>query len=387
MQSIYRCRAYLFISLFFFSQGCISDKAPQETTLMLVWPEAYSGEEWQSVKTGLSWSLSFLGARLPAGSTDRVFKRHGSSMIELDAGKAGFDDHTMKSLVTIFRQIRESDEYKKTGGIDLGRFLVLTVYSSWNYYGLTRAESSLEEFRNKYNTDDCLKFALTNSTISKGDRLITFRISGDVEDIFFLAEEGTGSIEEGTFITSEYEVITFMPNSQPRFALYDVMGKLKDAADTSLTLAGKPGKCMWCHESKIQPLFSVATDVTGYLTQMEYSQKVDSANLKLKQYRGSLDTEINYSNLEDHAFSELLYTSFMEPLIFRLANEWNMSETDVAAIISSLPVHSNPEFPVAGNLYLRSDLEPFAPFRSLPVPAFVREKSSYEPDFLNMRPH
>ena len=376
---------YLLILLFFFSR-CANDKGGSDPSLILQWPQAYPAEDWTKVKTGLAWSLSLLGAQVPAGSVDRIFQQDGSGHIRSNPLEAGFNNHALDAMQVIISKLKESDEYKSKGAVDLGRFLVLSVYSSWNYYGITQTETTLNEFKSRFNTPSGLKYAATNSTVSGHDRIITFHLSSDLSRMYFLAEEGTGSVAAGTFLPAEYETIAFMPNGQPRFALYDGNGRLKEAADTSLSLAGKPGKCMWCHESGIQPLFEVNTDVNGYLTQAAFMEKVDTARLMLEQYRSKLSTAVLYTNKQDHTLSEWLYISFMEPSVYRLAKEWNVPEATVASMLAALPTHSNLEFNWINRLYNRSDVESFSPWHTVPVPFSVREKSVYEPDFFSLHP-
>lgn len=372
------------ITITVFSTACTNEKADVNHTIVLKWPKAYASEDWKKVKTGLAWSLSFLGAALPDGSVDACLIYDYNDRIFFDPSRAGFNDEALIKINQIIKQLKESEEYKVNSTIDLGRFLMLTVYSSWNYFAITGTEQTLDEFRNKFRTDTGIIFVATHSGISINERKITFSISNDISRMYFLAEEGTGSVESGNFVPLEYETITIMPNGQPKFTLYDKNGRLKAAADTSLSIAGKPGKCMWCHESTILPLYTAGTDVPGYITQTQFIEYTETARDILHHFRKSLQTDITYTNTEDHAFSEFLYLSFMEPSVSRLSKEWQMSETDVTQILSVLTTHTNAEVPFLGQLFERHSVEPFAPFNSLPVPSSAREKSAYEPDFFNL---
>ena len=73
-----------------------------------------------------------------------------------------------------------------------------------------------------------------------------------------------------------------MPNGQLRIALYDKNGNLKEAADSNITHAGKPAKCLWCHESGIQPLFREQIHVKGYMNPEVFLDSLEKFNLLLK---------------------------------------------------------------------------------------------------------
>ncbi len=373
---------YFLLILFFCS--CLHDKAAEDPAIRLQWSRSYAAEDWAKVKKGLAWALSFIGASTADGTVDKAFTIGQDGIIYFDPGKAGFNEHAFSAVREMIGILKESDEYKKKGSVDLGRFLVLSIYSPWNYFAITNTETTLGEFKSKYHSGQEVKYVADHSTVSANDRIISFYISHDISKMYFIAEEGTGSVELGTFVPKEYETIVIMPNGQPRFALYDENGRLKSEADTALSVSGKPGKCMWCHESKIQPLFALNNDVPGYLTQQEFMSLVDSANFYLDQYRLQLHAGNIYNHPAEHELSELLYITFMEPAAMRLSSEWKMSEQAVKQLLQALPSHTNSEFSMLGDLYDRRAVDPFAFYQPLPVPSSVREKSDYEPDFFNL---
>lgn len=379
-------KQYILPAFFFFLglTGCTYEKPASVNTLVLSWPGSYASEDWPTVEKGLAWSLSFLGADLPRGSINFVFKREGADRILFNPDRAGFHAEALLKIRALMIVLKESDEYRQKQAVDLGRFLMLCVYSSYHYYAITGAEPTLSAFRNQFSSPDDRQYVSTNSGVSSGDRLITFHLDKDIGAMYFMAEEGTGSVSAGTFIPKSYEVITIMSNGQPRFSLYDEQGNLKDAADSSRSIAGKPGKCMWCHESNFLPLFSFNPDVPGYLSSAAFIACVDSARIFLSAYRSTLEGEIKYANLQDHASGEWLYTGFMEPTVYRLSHEWNMPEEEVRNLLKALQTHNNPEFTFANDLFDRIHTDPFAPFASVPVPFSVREKSMYEPDFFHI---
>jgi hypothetical protein len=194
---------------------------------------------------------------------------------------------------------------------------------------------------------------------------------------------GNGSLTDHTFSPKQHEVLHIMPNGQLHFALYDAQGNLMDADDTTYTYAGKPAKCLWCHEINLLRPFYAVTAVPGYQTPQQFTSLIQADMNVLHLYRGMLGSEIDYTRTQDHTFAELLYISFMEPTAERLALDWNMSPDQVKAKLAGLPVHANTEFSYSTELYTRSDVEALAPYQSVRVSDSAREKSAYEPDLIH----
>ncbi len=122
----------------------------------------------------------------------------------------------------------------------------------------------------------------------------------------FIAQEGTGSAQQGSFEPSDFEVFDFMENGQPRFAIYDHNGQLKTAVPPSLGEAGKPAKCMWCHESNIQPNFVYVHPQTT-----SFNQLIQAKRAYLNSTRQLLTSDLSYTLLHDQRFAKLLYILFM----------------------------------------------------------------------------
>ncbi|MEO6167369.1 MAG: hypothetical protein ABIO46_05910 [Chitinophagales bacterium] len=363
---------------------CTREKAAIYTPwkINLRWIPAYEEESWDDVRTGLLWSFSFLGASLPPGSFDASVNWVNDQVFTCDFSKLGFNQEALLSLQVIFDRLKDSEEYKRKGGIDLGRLLMLTVYSSHHYYRITgknQTYSSVEEF---YLSDSVLQFVITNSAVATDDRLIHMPAATTPSAIaFYSATEGTGKIADSSFSVEAYETLELMPNGQLRFAIYDLQGKLETSADALISAAGKPGKCMWCHESNVQTLLNEMDDVPGYLTVKEFVDRVKLSNDELTAIRNALSTDLVFANKQDHTQSELLYISFMEPSAFRIANEWGISLPEAESILFGLPMHDYPEFLFPGLLYDRKAVDLLAPYATERVPESVREYSSYEPDF------
>lgn len=363
---------------------CTHEKADVYTPckINLRWIPSYEEESWDDVRTGLLWSFSFLGASLPTGSFDGSVTWLNDQVFTCDFSKLGFNDEALLSLQVIFDRLKASEEYKSKGGIDLGRLLMLTIYSSHHYYRITGMNQSYNSVEEIYLSDSILQFGITNSAVATDDRLIHMpAVTTSASVAFYSATEGTGKLADSTFSIDVHEIFELMPNGQLRFAIYDSQGKLETSADALISAAGKPGKCMWCHESKAVTLFSETDDVPGYLTSKEFVDRVKLSNEQLTVIRNALSTDLLFANQQDHTQSELLYITFMEPSAFRISNEWEISLADAESILSGLPAHDYPEFPFLGILHDRNDVDFLAPYATERVPESAREYSSYEPDF------
>jgi hypothetical protein len=174
-----------------------------------------------------------------------------------------------------------------------------------------------------------------------------------------------------------------MANGQLRFALYSEDGALKPAANRTLTAAGKPAKCLWCHEIALSSPFSGRTSVAGYGSLGEFERLIAQRMDALRSARSKLDSRIDFARTQDHTYAELLYISFYEPSAERIAREWNVPVGRVLEALTGLPTHAHREFAFLGaQLYRRSDIDALAPYGVLAPPTDPREPSAYEPDLL-----
>ena len=61
-----------------------------------------------------------------------------------------------------------------------------------------------------------------------------------------------------------------------------------------------------------------------------------------------------------------------------------MTSEQVISMLSGLKTHVNEEFIFLGEaLYLRKDIDQFAPYKAIRVPDEPRNRSAYEPDLIN----
>lgn len=289
----------------------------------------------------------------------------------------------MRAISAINARLQTSDEYRKTGAIDIGRWVMLTLNASRHYYAITGADTGYTAFR-AHAVFDTMFAAILESTIAPNGRLIELPDPSepDVMRQAFVVHEGAGTITSPAFAPREYEITRLMPNGQFRFAIYDSGGALAVSADTMLSGAGKPAKCLWCHEIQLQPTFIATTlPPAGFHSYVEFNAFVYARRTALGQYRSTLHTDIDYTRTQDHTWGELLYITFMEPTAQRLAHEWGMTEDAVKIRLSAYATHRSTEHPTLGDLYDRMQIDSLAPFLGERVPSSAREHSAYEPDF------
>ncbi len=354
--------------------------------IKLRWSKAHPDESWPHIRTGLIWSLSYLGATLPTGSLDKATDWIDDRHFILDLKQLGFSENALENLHPLLTTLKDSEEYEKMGGIDLGRFFMYTLHSSWHYYAITGVEQRLENFHQRHRLQNPVHYLLSSSGVAKEQRIISFNIPQKWEDIAFVGKEAEGKTIHLNVPPEAFETIDLMPNGQLRFALYGKNGTLESHADTSLTEAGKPGKCQWCHEKHLQPIFYPTEDLPQSIKKEEFLEYVSQAQSLIDQYRTTLQTDITYQNPQDHTYAELLYITFLEPSLERVANEWGMSAEEVAAKLASFPTHGYREFPHLGQqLYHRKWIDSLAPYAVVKIPESAREKSTYEPDVTGLK--
>lgn len=363
---------FLIASISFATTNHIS-KPSDEMALTLKWNKAYPDDTIDQSAVGLQWSLSFVGALLPNSPTGIEV---GTQTITINLGELGFDPQALQHMIALHRKIKASQEYQRTNTVDLGRYVTLLLGASQHYYAITGMPQKLDTALSGYVLEPEIGY-VNNSVVSLAHRNIRFSKPDGLKQ-FFVATE----IDSLTRQVLEYETWELMANGQPRFGIYDADRNLKDNADREYTTAGKPAKCMWCHESGIQQMFSPQRDFPGYLMAAELQEKLIGFNQLLQRNRVGSPGRIDFSKRQQHTLSELLYISFMEPSAQRLSLEWQMPLAQVQQLLSGLPTHVYDEFPFLGQLYDRNAVEQLAPIKGLAVSSSVRESSASEVNHL-----
>lgn len=348
----------------------------------LRWVKAYPAESARDITIGVAWTLSYLGATLPEGSLERSMRRQGKNFFMLDLAQSGFNHDAEEAFRQLLVVLKSSDEYRIHGSLDLGRFVMLTLNSVNHYYAITGAKKTLSIFRSPYSFDD-RKVGIIHSSIAFGNRVIEISKADRYEQVAFVGIEGEGILANNTFNGVEYEAMDYMPNGQLRFALYDSDGNLKTSASPSLTLAGKPAKCLWCHEISLLPPFEADHELTGYYSTLEFKSILAHRTTLVDEHRKKLASDIDFTKTQDHTKMELLYLSFMEPSAERLALEWGLTVEDVRTRLSGFQTHAHHEFSFLGDkLYNRKEIDHLGPYENIRVAEDPREPSIYEPDFI-----
>ena len=173
-----------------------------------------------------------------------------------------------------------------------------------------------------------------------------------------------------------------MSNGQLKFSIYNADGYIKNAADSKVTKAGKPAKCIWCHETKILPVFRPQLNHIGYLKPIMFNDTLKYYNNELQNYQDSTWKDLNLRNKKLHTELELLYISFMEPSAERISREWQIPLAEVEEKLTGLETHIYQEFPFLGNLYHRKDIDKFSPYTIIEVAESIREHSKNEVNLL-----
>lgn len=363
------------LALVFLQLSCRKDTdlAVNEHEIKLKWHKGYEEDNIVKSTIGLAWVFSHLGASNATAVYDLIPQ---SNVLVVNLYDLGFDKTIIQKLERLNHHLRFSEEYIKTGSVDMGRYTALLLGASEHYYALVQMPNTYAELLANYNLREEEGY-VDNSIITGRHRIIRFSEQLGLNQIFVAEErnEVTGEV-------IEYETLDLMPNGQVRFGIFDADGQRKTHSDPLQTEAGKPAKCMWCHESSVQPLFSEQGDFEGYFTYLQLRDTLTYYRETHREKKNALTTGVDFSKTQDHAFMELLYTTFMEPSISRLALEWDMSEAEVASRLEGIPTHLNVEYPFLGERYFRHEVNGLAPFKGLSVSSSVREPSAIEVNYM-----
>ncbi|MFK7785093.1 MAG: hypothetical protein AB8B56_08255 [Crocinitomicaceae bacterium] len=356
--------------------ACARDKTEpyQVDHIVLKWHKSYNNDSFEKSIIGLNWALSHVGAKYTIQASEISSNKE---TIQVFPERCGLTVQGETTLTQLHQRITESISYVENGYIDIGHYVALLIGSSEHYYRLTNVPNTLSELESQYSFSPEIGY-LNNSEISVQHRKILFSDQNNFNQLFVSQE-----VDSVTGQILEFETLDLMENGQPRFGVYDASGNRIVGAAPSLATAGKPGKCMWCHESSIQPLFGLQNVQAGYLNPVLLGDTLVFFRNEHKNSQNLLSEGVNYQDLTEHILMELLYISYMEPSAERLALEWNMTESEVVNLLIGLPMHEQEEFTFLGMLYDREDVENFAPYSALPVSSSVREVVGNEVNHLN----
>lgn len=316
--------------LFAFCSGKVTEQAMAETedkmVIDLKWYQNYPTETKENIQTGLKWILSYLGAMDP----ERAIQWQSETIVQVNIKKAGFSKKQEETWAVLLPEIKSRTNYKTDSFLDVGLFSLLTFNNSWHYYALTNMPKSFEGFKKPYDFDGGDQFIVAEgeSCVSKGIRKLHAAKARTIDKIAHLSIEGIGK-ELEDFVPKEFEVFDYMPNGQPRYAIYDIDGRLLSGAKEDLGIAGKPAKCMWCHSSVVSKLIFTQTETEGYATIDEYSEIINKQNnLLWTTIQRDLPGKFLAEQAEEHSYAELLYIAYAEPTFYRLRNEGYKDELE-----------------------------------------------------------
>ncbi len=361
------------LSCVFILSHCATAKkhASKEYDLIinLRWVKSYKQETRDKVEIGLKWVLSYLGAMLPKDPQEQVFVWNDNNDLELNLSGAGFTVSSQRSLNRILKEYKLTEEYQLLGSMDVGRFVMLSFNFSDNYYAITGVEKKYNKFKQKYkfNPQDQTHLLPGQSGVTNGLRKLYFSNGKSVNELAHIAEEGHGdNLEE--FYPKEFEVFDFMSNGQPRFAVYNSQGNLKQGGDPFISFAGKPSKCMWCHESGVQLPFRLINEYPENPELLaDFKNLVSNQNRLLFNYYEGLTTEVDTFRFDkrSHYLAELLYITYQDPPKLRAVNELKLigqigKRKDLKVVDS---VHH--EFKFLKNLVSRNELDKHLPYKSV----------------------
>jgi len=356
---------------------------PENLVINLKWHSGSFIETEQEMKTGLTWALSSLGAELPRGSLDSAIVDISTGVFALNLSKVGFSTSAEEALQKIVTEIKSSEAYKANDYTEIGRLVMLTLNNSFHYYEITGVPKTLDRFKALYRFEGKV-CRVINSSVSKVQRRIEIAEASTFDEIAYIATEGTGAFQDNSFSSLEFEVMDFMPNGQLRFALYDKKGNLKQSADSVITHAGKPSKCLWCHETNIQPFFihDPVLEGPGFVSVDEFMDIRNNYSMLAKVYKEALKGEIDFTQKQAHSLMERIYLGFMEPSLEQVAEEWGLTVAEVQNKLEGLSTHRQEEFKFE-NLYNRSDVDRVAPNQTVMVSETPREFSINELNFFS----
>ncbi len=357
----------LFISFSIFK------KEVKDCKINLSYTINFKGDLLKNKLIGLKWALSYLGAELPIGSFKNAITISNNNSLNIDFNKLGFDVAAIQEIKKLTDSLKKTSEYSYKKSIDIGEFIAITIGVSENYYAITGVKKTLSEFKKQYTFNNDLKFAVLNSTVAFNNRVLHFSIDSSVSRQAYIAEESSGLVLDGNFVPEVFETFDIMNNGQLRFAIYNKNGDLIGASKSSLGEAGKPGKCLWCHEIVISPLFKDTPDVPSYISKKHFNNLVKARMNNLNTFRKKLNSDIDFTKTQEHTQMELLYISYMEPSLLRLSQEWNMPIKTLKKLMKNKLTHTHNEFTFFGDIYYRNDGLEMAPYTLNKIPLSVRE--------------
>lgn len=345
--------------------GC-ADAADTETggdptalgSPVLRWGPGYPGEQWAQAREGVLWSLSPLGEVDPEAL--EVLDTGEEVVFRIDLSRSGLSDAARRPLDDAWEELEQSGERDERGAVDVGRFLMRTVYEPWRYYEATGACATLQGWRAAHPRVGDGDALVSQSRLVEGDRELRYDPAVDaVHDVAWSVSD----VEHGEVV--ETHVFDVSDSGALRFAQYDEAGVLIPSG-----VAGQPGRCQWCHEGNLIFVYE-QPEAEGYGSFEDLEQAI-FAQQALLDTRAELHHDLDWGNSpEVHVWAERLVESFLHPPPARVSWEWGVDVGEVEAL--GLATHIEDEYGDTGLVYTREDVDDawearggFAPVRTLP---------------------
>ncbi len=337
------------------------ESPPVSLVVPLRWTAEPGGISWEQAEAGLAWSLTNLGA-LPPPDGWLTIRESGSdtTIFDLDLEHSGFDPQAEEALRAAVAPLQDSDELAALGSVDVGRFLMRTLYAPWRYYSITGACADLSDWEALAEGAEVEQYGVSLSLLTDGDRLITLNAGPwqDVSEIAFSTRSGAGVLHDPS-VSEEVEVIDLMGNGQQRYAVFDAQGQLAPAADPTVVAAGQPGKCMWCHEGALMTGTPANPTTRPHLSYPEWITRMSQMQALQDDHRLGLDTAADFTDRQAHTDGELLVREFLRPTPARLLREWGVTAEELADMLTehSVEYTLDDEYPSRGEVLPRAALD------------------------------
>ncbi|MCB9740787.1 MAG: hypothetical protein H6747_16095 [Deltaproteobacteria bacterium] len=353
-------------------QSCAADP-PDAVVLPLRWNRFYAGETPARVSRGLLWVLHWLGATLPAGCEAEVVRWTDERTLILDTRTAGLPPRARCVMQHLGEALLGSEEAAVRGAVDVGRFVALLIGEPAHYYAAVGMPTTFAAFRALHPALGERFAVLSASLVSLGPRRLETSAATPVDGPAWLAA-GVHDPPWHAGAEAEWEAFDTLPNGALRYGIYGPDGGLAAMADPDESTAGKPSRCLWCHEGLVTPLIlpNPPFALAGAMDAAAVQARVDLDNAWLRGLWHSDPRAIHPEVRDEHSQGELLYAGFLEPSVTRLVSEWGITRQEVQARLQGLPTHHEDVFHVDDEpVYDRRDVDPRAPFGVVPAPVSI----------------
>ena len=365
--------------------ACAAGNTPT-VQLTLSWSPFYKGETQARVSRGMLWLLHWLGATLPEGCEPKVVTWLDGRRFRLDTTTAGLPTRAACVLGHVADALAASEERAVMGGVDVGRFVALAIGVPSHYYAAVGMPTSVDGFRALHPEVGALFAVLPVSLVAFGPRRIEASSSSATTDGIAWLAAAVPDPAAPVPSDVEWEAIDTMPNGALRYAVYGHDGQLAAESNPSEGLAGKPSRCLWCHEGLLTRQLTDEDPLAlpGALYRSALAARISADNALLRSRFAKGGRAVHPEVRDEHSQGELLYAGFLEPSATRLAIEWGLSRDAVLQRLEGLPVHHEAVFHVdSEEVYDRWQVDPLAPFAVVPAPRSIHFGIGPEPELVH----